>query len=96
MNFDVVEVTSVGRGDKVMVDTLTNDAKIPELGTRYGLLRIEDVIHLLVIDASDPNNPRFALRCIEEFIGITLPDRAIQEDLDVWLGRKPNDKTSMG
>jgi len=85
--FDVIEITSVGRGDKVMVDTFPNDAGIRELGTEYGILRIDGEIHLLVIDTSDPDHPRFALRCKEEMIGITFPAKAMQEDLDVWLGK---------
>jgi len=75
-----------------MVDTFRNDAGIPELGDWYGILRIEGIPHVLIIDASDPDNPRFALRCKEELMGITLPDRAFQEDNDVWLGRTDQEK----
>lgn len=87
--YDWIKVTSVGTGEKMMVEVFNNDAGVPELGTRYGILRIEGETHLLVIDASDPDHPRFALKCREELVGIVLPDRAIQEDLDVWLGRVP-------
>ena len=92
--FDTLTLTSVGRGDKVQIDTFRNDARIPELGSEYGILRIEGEIHVLVIDSSDPDHPRFALRCKEEMMGITLPDRAIQEDLDVWLGRNKEERVA--
>lgn len=85
--FDVIEITSVGRGDKVMVDMFCNDAKVRELGHWYGILKVEGEPHVLIVDASDPDHPRFSMKCKEELVGIILPDKAIQEDLDVWLGR---------
>ena len=46
-DYDTIAITSVGRGDRVIVDTIPNDTKAPLLGDWYGILRIQEEQYVL-------------------------------------------------
>ena len=83
-DFDTILITSVGRGDRVVVDTLKNDTRAPLLGDFYGLVHIQEEQYVLVpyYRAVAGNMAlRWQLIHKDDIGNLAVPQQVIEEEL---------------
>ncbi len=83
-NFDTILITSVGRGDRVVVDTLKNDTKVPLLGDFYGLVHIQEQQYVLVsyyLKVGGNLVLRWQLIHKDDIGSLAVPQQVIDEEL---------------
>lgn len=88
-DFDTIILTSVGRGEKIVVDTLKNDIGQPLLGDWYGVVRISDEPYVLTpyyLKVKGEQVLRWQLTHKDDIGALPVPQKVIDEELTKFEG----------